>query len=164
MPTAAAQDVATFFLGIRIRAVRLRNVLHRGWLAAPPALSVAVAYAERMPHLHLPGVMQHLCVVACRLSTVACRCRVVVAAVVSVAAAAAEVVVVISCCSCQLSTAVCRWSLLCSTVATVAFTYFEQLSRQVNQGILMHSQFRVQRERERGRKRGSYLDKIIIVA
>lgn len=58
--------MATFFLGIGIRAVRLRNVLHCGWLP----LFVGVAYAERMPHLHLPGVMQHLCVVACRLSPV----------------------------------------------------------------------------------------------
>lgn len=155
MPTAAAwlalRTWQLSFLALEFALCACATCCTVAGLLPPSALSVAVAYAERMPHLHLPGVMQHLCVVACRLSTVDCRCRVVVAAVTVAAAAAAEVVVVISCCSCQLSTAVCRW-LLCSTVATVAFTYFGQLSRQVNQGILMHSQFTVQRERERRKK------------
>lgn len=86
-----------------------------GWLPPLPFLSLSPTRSACLICICLASC--NICVllpVDCRLSTVACRCRVVVAAVVTVAAAAAEVVVVISCCSCQLSTAVCRW-LLCSS-------------------------------------------------
>lgn len=84
------------------------------WLACFP-LCPFCGCRLRGAHASFAFAWRHATFVCCCLSTVACRCHVVVDAVVSVAAAAAEVVVVISCCSCQLSTAVCRWSLLCSS-------------------------------------------------